>query len=174
MTVPDDAPEFSRPVDLARIGDGARHLEASEQERAALARRLGIVRIERLVADVVLDENNNALGLTGSLSADIVQTCAVAGDELPVHIEEPLNIRFVPAGEYGADEEIELSEDDCDEIEFSGNSVDLGEAVSQSLALAIDPFATGPNADAIRKQAGLLDEYSSGPFAALAALKKGK
>jgi uncharacterized metal-binding protein YceD (DUF177 family) len=174
MTETVEAPEFPRPVDLGRIGDGARHLVASDAERAALARRFGLVRIERLEADVVLAEDAGKLGVTGSLLADIVQTCAVSGDELPVHVEEAVNIRFVPAGEHSADEEIELSENECDEIEYSGNAVDLGEAVAQSLALAIDPFATGPNADRIRQEAGLLDEDSSGPFAALAALKKEK
>lgn len=173
MSEIEDSPEFSRPVDLARIGDGARHLEADEQERAALAGRLGLVRVERLLADVLLTANGNALGVSGTLMADIVQTCAVSGEEIPVHIEEAINIRFIPASEHQADEEIELNAEECDEIEYSGQTVDLGEAVSQSLALAIDPFATGPNADAIRKQAGLLDEDTSGPFAALAALRKG-
>lgn len=165
-------PEFSRPVDLGRTGDGARHLEASEQERVCLARRFGLVRIDQLVAELLLDEKEGVLAVTGSLCADIVQTCAVSGNEFPVHVEEVLNIRFVPEGEHVADEEIELSEAECDEIEYSGSVIDLGEAVAQSLALAIDPFATGPDADRVREEAGLLDEESSGPFAALAALRK--
>jgi hypothetical protein len=45
--------------------------------------------------------------------------------------------------------------------------------VAQSLALAIDPYIVGPNGRAVRKKAGLLDEAAAGPFAALAALKKG-
>jgi hypothetical protein len=44
--------------------------------------------------------------------------------------------------------------------------------MAQSLALAIDPYATGPEAERVRKEAGLLGEAASGPFAALAALKK--
>ena len=55
------------------------------------------------------------------------------------------------------------------ESRSSGTTIDLGEAVAQSVALAIDPFATGPQAEAARK---LLDEGSASPFAALAALKK--
>ena len=49
---------------------------------------------------------------------------------------------------------------------------DLGEAVAQDLALAIDPYAVGPGAERARKEAGLLDEAAAGPFAALEALKK--
>jgi hypothetical protein len=44
--------------------------------------------------------------------------------------------------------------------------------VAQSLSLAVDPYAAGPNAEQARKDAGLGDEAASGPFAALAALKK--
>jgi len=108
---------------------------------------------------------------TVPLWADIVQTCAVTGDDLPVAIEEPLALRFVPEAPV-TDEEIELEEEELDEIPYTGSSFDLGEAVAQSLALAIDPFATGPDADRVRKEKGLLDEGASGPFAALAALKK--
>ena len=42
------------------------------------------------------------------------------------------------------------SADECDEIGYSGTIFDIGEAVAQSLALAIDPFATGPQAEAAR------------------------
>ena len=63
-------------------------------------------------------------------------------------------------------------EGDLDEIPFEGHVFDLGEAVAQSLALAIDPYAVGPNAEQARKDAGIGDEAASGPFAALAALKK--
>ena len=50
--------------------------------------------------------------------------------------------------------------------------IDPGEAVAQSLALAIDPFAEGPGAEEARRRAGILSESAAGPFAALAALKK--
>jgi uncharacterized metal-binding protein YceD (DUF177 family) len=167
--------EFPRPVDPARMGDGARQLEASPEERKALAKRFGIVSISRLEANLVLEAEaeSTAINATGRLIADIIQSCAISGEDLPAHIDEPLAFRFVPEAARQPDEEVELSETDCDEIEYSGNQFDLGEAVAQSLALAIDPFATGPNADRVRKEKGLLDESSSGPFSALAALKKG-
>ena len=66
----------------------------------------------------------------------------------------------------------ELDAKACDEIEYSGTSFDLGEAVAQSLALVIDPFAVGPNAEEARRKAGLIGEEAAGPFAALAKLTK--
>lgn len=164
--------EFSRPVERDRIGDGNRRIEADAQERQALARRFGLVSVDRLEANLALSVDGAAINATGRMRADIIQSCAISGEDLPIRIDEPIALRFVPEASRRPDEEVELSEEDCDEIEYAGNQFDLGEAVAQSLALAIDPFATGPDADRVRKEKGLLDEDASGPFAALAALKK--
>lgn len=165
------APEFSRLVDVRQADRKHMRLEASETERAALARRFGLVRIERLEAELDLDRDGSNVGVSGRLSADIVQSCAVSGEDLPVAIDEPLAMRFIPATAASADEDLEIDSAGIDEIEYEGSEFDLGEAVAQSLALLIDPFATGPNAEEARREAGLDDETASGPFAALAALK---
>ena len=166
-------PEFSRPVDVRQVEGKHMQLTASPEECAALAGRFGLVRIERLAAELVLARSENGAEGHGQLQAAIVQTCAVSGEDLPVTIDEPIFFRFVAAqGERAPDEEVEIALDDCDEIEFSGTMIAIGEAVAQSLALAIDPFAVGPNAEEARRRAGLLDEAAAGPFAALAALKK--
>jgi len=165
------APEFSRPIDERLVTPKPVSIEASADERKALARRFGLVAIKQLQATVAFEREGEALAARGRLSAAIVQSCAVSGEDLPVAISEPLALRFVPATEPEG-EEIELDEADLDEIPFEGHEFDLGEAVAQSLALAVDPYLTGPEADRVRKEAGLRDEAASGPFAALAALKK--
>src|SRR5690606_3201752 len=148
-------------------------IEATADERVALARRFGIVAIHQLQATVRLERKGDALAASGRLSAAIVQSCAVSGEDLPVRIDEPLAFRFVPERAIGEEElELELAEDELDESPLDGHAFGLGAAVAQSLALAIDPYATGPEADRVRKEAGLSDEAASGPFAALAALKK--
>lgn len=171
------APEFSRPIRTRPLPGGSVRLEANEAERAALGARFGISGIEALVAEVALDETDNAIRGEGRLRASIVQACAVSGEDFPTRIDEPLAFRFVAESGSPAepDMEIELEADDLDEIEYSGDSFDLGEAVAQSLGLAIDPYAEGPEADAARKAAGITgDDAPSGPLAeALAALKKG-
>lgn len=165
--------EFSRIVDTRSIGNDALRLEATDSERAALATRFGIVAVERLIAEVELEPVKGAIKATGKLDAAIVQSCAISSEDLPVEIAEPLNFRFVPAAGPGRpDEEVELEADDLDEIEFTGTQFDLGEAVAQSLALAIDPFLEGPNADDFRKNSGFFGEDTANPFAALAKLKK--
>ena len=167
------APEFSRMTDATRFDGKPVTIAANESERAALATRFGLIWITELEAEVVLSPDDNAVLANGTLKASIVQTCAVSGDDLPVEIVEPLALRFVPDTEAPTDEEeIELTEEELDEIPFTGRHFDLGEAVAQSLALAIDPYATGPEADEVRKNGPLGDNEPSGPFAALAKLNK--
>lgn len=165
--------EFARVFDVRQAEGKAVTLVADEAERAALATRFDIVRIDRLEAEIVLHRDGAAVDAKGVLVADIVQSCAVSAEDLPVAIREPLAFRFVPeSAGHTPDEEVELEEGDLDEIEYSGSTFDLGEAVAQSVALAIDPFAVGPEAEEARRRAGLLGEGEAGPFAALAALKK--
>ncbi len=163
--------EFSRTADTRQIDAAALHLLATEAECAALARRFDLVAVKRLEATLSLAKEDAAILATGTLSADIVQSCAISGEDLPVLIREPLSFRFVPASQHSPDEELELEANELDEIEFTGTSFDLGEAVAQSLVLAIDPFAEGPDAERVRREV-LKDAAESGPFAALAALKK--
>lgn len=168
-------PEFSRKVDLREIGNAPVRFSATAEECAALARRFAIVAVLRLEAQVSLDPKAGVVEATGTLTADIVQSCAISAEDLPVHIQESLKLRFVPArAARRAEAEIELDADECDEIEYTGTAFDLGEEIAQSLAVAIDPFIVGPMAEEARRKAGLLDENSSGPFAALAGFKQPK
>lgn len=171
MTPAPGASELSRPIDLRQVVDGPVDIVATPEERAALAKRFGLVAIDKMEARVTLETGDDAIEARGRLTAQIVQSCAVSGDDLPAKIDEPIRLRFVPEQAIEA-EELELEEEQLDEIAYSGSGFDLGEAVAQSLALAIDPYAVGPNAEQARKDAGISDEASSGAFAVLAALKK--
>lgn len=164
-------PEFSRPVDVRQTEGHAPHLVANANEREALAQRFGLVRIDRLEADLELSRKERVVEARGRFVADFVQPCAVSAEDLAVVVDEDIVFRFVPAASgHAPDEEIEIDADACDEIEYEGSHIDLGEAVAQSLALAIDPYLTGPNADAARKSAGIGTPEDSGPFAALKGL----
>ncbi|QFT76846.1 hypothetical protein FIU90_04740 [Erythrobacter sp. THAF29] len=155
-------------------------IEADAGERAALATRFGLAGIDRLHAEIDLAATATAIRATGTLSADIQQICAISGEAFPAKIEEGVELRFIEeqdiavASNDDEEVEIELEADDCDEIEYSGDMFDLGEAIAQTLGLAIDPYAEGPNADEARKRAGITgDDAQSGPLAeALSALSK--
>lgn len=165
--------ELTRLFDRRLLPGGAVTITASVEECEALARRFALVAVNALEADLSLEPDGRAVTVRGRLRAKVVQSCAVSGEDLAVSIDEPVNLRFVPAqAAHRPDEEIELDASACDEIEMDGGQFDLGEALAQELALAIDPFATGPQAEEARRKAGLADDATSGPFAALKALKK--
>ena len=172
-------PELSRRIKLAGLPGETLVIEADQAEREALATRFGLPTIESLRADVELEQRGSAVRATGKLAAKILQTCAISGEDFPVSVDEELDLRFVEHGSHDAaqDEnseiEIELDAQDCDEIEYSGDAFDLGEAIAQTLGLAIDPYAEGPEADAARKKAGIVAEgEQDGPLAeALKGLK---
>lgn len=166
------ASEFSRVIDLRQITDAPIVLEPTGDERRRLAGRFAISAVDRLRAEVTLVRDGEKVLASGRLVADIVQPCAISGEDFAVHVDEPIALRFVPPGHHAPDEELEITADECDEIEFEGLTIDLGEAVAQSLALAIDPFAEGPEAERARIEHNLAGDPSSGPFAALAALRK--
>lgn len=164
--------EFECIVKLDRL-PGDISIEADAAERLALARRFGLPAVHALQASVSLSQDGDSVEARGRLSARFEQHCAIADEPFTNTVNEPLAIRFVPAIAAGSeDEAIEFAGDDADEIEYDGTSFDLGEAVAQSFGLALDPYATGPEAERVRREAGIVDEDTpSGPFAALAALK---
>ena len=179
MTSPLPSSELARMVKVRPLPGAPVVIEASETERAALAERFGLGAVLSLCAQVMLEARPRAIRATGRLQAEIMQPCAVSGEDFPVTIDEPIDLRFVEEGARALpedeDAEIELEADDCDEIDYAGDMFDLGEAVAQTLGLAIDPYAEGPNADAARKAAGILREgEQDGPLAAMlaAALRK--
>lgn len=165
--------EFTRMIDLRQITDHPLVIEPDADECRRLAARFELSSVEAMRAQVMLTVEGTKVTATGRLTASVIQPCAISGEDFPVEIDERVWLRFVhPHGGHTPDEEIELAAEDCDEIEYEGTAFDLGEAIAQTLALAIDLFAEGPNADKARIEHGLGGQVASGPFAALAALKK--
>ncbi|GGB23812.1 metal-binding protein [Sphingomonas metalli] len=165
-------PEWSRPERLDTIGEGERTvtISADEEERRALARRFDLPGIERLEASFALRREAAGIAATGRVTAELRQACSVTGEPLTTRIDEPVALRFVEPATGG--DEVELSADALDTIEIEGGAIDLGEAAAETMALAIDPFVRGPNAASALARAGVLTEDQTGPFAALAALKR--
>lgn len=166
------APEYTHMIDLRQINDLPLVLEPDETARRRLAGRFGISAIDTMRAELRLTSDGAKVEAKGHLSANIVQMCAISGEDFPVRISEPVALRFVPPLQgYQPDEEIEITADDCDEIEYEGSTFDLGEAVAQTLALAIDPFAEGPHAEKARAEHKLGGDIETGAFSALSVLK---
>ena len=166
--------DFAHRLRLDQIREGQRiGLVADEAERKAVAERLGLPRIERFEAHAALSRVGDVVRVRGRVAAALDQSCVVTGEPVAAHVDEPFEIAFVPAPEGGApDEEVELGSADCDVVFHDGATIDLGEAVADTLALALDPYPRSAGAEAALRDAGVLSEEQAGPFAALAQLKK--
>ncbi len=171
-------PELSRLVRAHEIGV-ARRVEtvtATATERAALAARFDLLALDELTATLTLHRDARGIRIGGPLHASGAQACVVTAEPVPFRLTEPVDLIFsdsaVPEGD-----EVELSDLDLDILPLDGDLLDVGEAVAQSLGLALEPYPRVPDAD--RAAAGLIlseaeaealaaaDKARASPFAAL-------
>lgn len=164
--------EFPRPYRLDAIGAGdvVANVSADDAERAALAKRFGLLAIKRLDARFTLKRDATGIVASGRLDGQVIQACVVTEEPLPVTVSEDFALRFLPEPEEMA-EEVEIDADECDTVFYTGSAIDLGEAAAETLLLSLDPFPRSANAEAKLKEAGVLSEGEAGPFGGLAALK---
>jgi uncharacterized metal-binding protein YceD (DUF177 family) len=168
------APEFSRPVrlDQAHGNAAGKTIAADAAERAALVRRFRLSSLDALEADYRLAEEDGVPVARGQLRATLAQPCVATGEPVAEVIDTPFAIRFLRESDAPADEEeMELDEEDCDSMFFTGEAIDMGEAVAQTLSLSLTPFPRSPDADAYLRAAGVLSEEQASPFAALLEMK---
>jgi uncharacterized metal-binding protein YceD (DUF177 family) len=159
-------PELSRIFPLTRLGNGTDFtVTATPAECDAVAARLLLPSILSLQCrfDLTPGESGSVLA-RGTLHARIVQSCVISLDMFETAVTEEFSARFVPAGTET--EEIDIEQDD--EIPYEGNSLDLGEATTEQLALALDPFPKKPGAE----PPAPLEDEPTGPMAALAKLRR--
>jgi uncharacterized metal-binding protein YceD (DUF177 family) len=171
-------PEFSRPIRIDSLGPGPRRVEicADEAERAALAARFGLVAVKSLAAEAEVCRDGDTVIAQGKLRSAVVQSCVATGEPVPEAVEEAFRIEFRPAPAAGTpDEEVELAEGELDVVFYDGAAVDLGDAVAETLLLALDPYPRSPAAETALREAGVKSEEEAkaeaSPFAVLKGLK---
>ncbi len=165
------SPELHRPVSATRAAKAPMTVTvtATPAECAAIALRLGIVAVLALDCRFDLRRGDDArrgeIVAEGLLKARVVQDCVVTLEPFEAPAGEAFRVHFVTAGT----ETDEVDPEADDEIGYAGDAIDLGEAAVEQLALALDPYPRGPEADAVdtlSPDAGEADAAS--PFAALA------
>lgn len=162
--------ETAHRLQLDRIRDGDRiDFNANAEELSEIAERLRLISLDRLDAHAVVTREGAKVTATGRLKASLSQACVVTGDPVAQHVDEAFDLSFVPAPT--AEAELELATDQLDTIFHDGQTIDLGTAIADTLALALDPYPRSPAADEALREAGVLSEEEAGPFAVLAALK---
>jgi uncharacterized metal-binding protein YceD (DUF177 family) len=171
--------EFSRPFTVDRLHDKPFHepIEANEDERAALAKRLNIVGIKSFEADLTLLRAGDVVGVTGKLKATVVQNCVVTLEDFTSKVEEEIQSYYIEAAKASrhtpkTEEEISLEDEHSPEPIPANGAIDLGEIAAQYLSLSLDPYPRKPGAE-FKPPSGDGDEKRN-PFAVLAEFRNKK
>lgn len=168
--------EFSYPVRAGQIREQKQDytIRAGDAQRATLAARFGLPAISRLEGRFILHhERSGIIAAELAMNATITQTCVVSLEPFEAKIKEQATLRFVPeaamhhaSGDEEDEEDVTPDTlDSPDEIPYSGDIIDLGAALAEQLALALDPYPRKPGA-ALPDSAS---DNSAHPFAALAS-----
>lgn len=172
-------PEFSRPLALEGLHDGENVVEiaADDAERAALAKRFGLLALPSLSArySVWPEGGRSGVRTSGRLAAEVVQACVVTLGPVRSRIEADFERVFAPMREAGggrAETFVEPEGEDPPDPVVAG-MVDLGECAAEQLALEIDPFPRAPGVEFRGFSSDMSESRgeAEGPFAALAKLK---
>jgi hypothetical protein len=174
MTKP--AHPWSHPVTIHDVPEAGRHvrLVTDEGTRAAVAAQAEVRELPRLKADFhVRRHGRDGLHVVGRVSATVGQTCVVTLDPIENEVEEEIDVVFTPAASMPESEgevSLDIAVEDPPEP-LVGGVVDLGAVATEFLMLGIDPYPRKPGAAFDAPPAG---DDEGHPFAALAALKKGR
>ncbi len=137
-------PEFPRRFrrDSLPLDGQAVSVQADEAERSALARRFDLRSLDALSADLVLRPvAGGMVEATGRLRASVCQSCVVTLEPVVSQIDEDVRFLFAThdRSEASADLEFEVEEDGPTDPMVDG-VFDIGEAIAQQFALALDPY----------------------------------
>lgn len=156
-------------------------LKANAEELRNLAVLWGVDEVKTLEAELhVARWKKDGVRLKGEVHADIVQSCVVTLEPVEASIDEHVEQLFVPEGSrlarhvFNESGEMVLDPEGDDIPEtFEGDTIDVGAAVCEFVALAIDPYPRKPG---VAFEEHIEDDAAGGdkpnPFAVLKNLKK--
>lgn len=178
-------PEFSIEVALDDVPQEGRGIpfEANETQRRDLAKRFDLIDLRSLKGTAVLRPwRKIGFALEGRFEADVVQACVVTLEPVESKLDEKFRIHFLPAelleedaGAPGSEREIVIDAKSDEPPEpMEGGHIDVGEAVAEQLALALDPYPRKPGIAFEETAPGetVAPDERPNPFAVLEKLKK--
>ena len=180
-------------------GAGGQHLVAPEEvgpggltleiefdaaEREALARRLDLLALEQLTADLRFEPAGDAEGavrVNGTIQARLAQSCVVTLEPVPRTLCESISVLFTPPPEGSSEHEVDVLAEGDEAEPLPAGGIDARALVAEHLALFLDPYPRHPDApdEPLTYTAGEGEpekdapdeDGNAGPFAALGQLK---
>jgi uncharacterized metal-binding protein YceD (DUF177 family) len=164
----DDKLPLSRRVSVDKLpgrGEVVR-VEATADERAALAEAFKLPAIHELVGEYRVVGDLKRATVTGTVKGRVAQTCVVTLEPFEATIEEEVDVDYAPATEPVDEEEAALRTlDPPDEI--IDGKIDLGTLTAEFLALGLDPYPKKPGVEFTP----VIEDADVSPFDKLKSLK---
>ncbi|MFK7839199.1 MAG: DUF177 domain-containing protein [Bdellovibrionales bacterium] len=178
--------EWSHFFDADDVSDASVRMTITpdKDERKDLVRRLGILGVDMLKADLELtrEQGGMVLHVKGHIHAVLKQACVVSLDEIETRVNDVFEAWFADSEQAVAlakvkhDKQVKANGETpiIDEAEdpepIIEGKIDLGELVTQHLILLINPY---PHKDGVEYEYGddepqkVPEAFKSNPFAAL-------
>lgn len=162
---------ISRIVDISVLdAAGARFIvEPSEEERAAIAKRLDVPAIRKLRGDFLLTANRGGVAIVLIIDAETERTCVASLELMTEEIREEARIEF--DRNYAGEEDRDFAETEVMREPLETAEIDLGELLVQHLSLSLDPYPRKDGAESLADK--FRDATSVSPFLPLRGLAGG-
>ena len=163
--------ELSRPLAADRVPPAGleQDVTANPAERTALAKRFDLLELSELTASFTVQRAklDGCYDVTGTLKAQVVQSCVVTLEPLPATVDLPVKTLFAPVNA------VTHVPDDTDAEAILDGTIDLGELAAQYLGLGLDPYPRKPGLEFTPVAIGApsADDKPASPFAKLIELK---
>jgi uncharacterized metal-binding protein YceD (DUF177 family) len=134
-------PEFSRPIDVARVPKlgSTEKIAADLQERVALAKRLQVPAVHGVSAVLLIKPwRGGGMKVSGQAEIDLDQISVVSLDQFRTQQSVDIERYFMnlPAGD--------ADDPDLDIEPLPHGEIDIGEIVAETIALELDPYPRKP------------------------------
>lgn len=166
---PESVGPLSRPVSVVNLPETGLSVvvEATAEERAALAADFALEAIDALTGEFRLTGSTERVRVVGRIDARIRQTCVVTLEPFDSAVSEAVEVEFASGARATAGGGPDGLLDDVPDP-LPGTHVDLGALTAEFLALGLDPHARKPGVD-FAFDSG--EDAPESPFAALKGLK---
>lgn len=139
---------------------------AEAQELKALAKRLNVLSVDDLTAEVKL-QKGDLIQVNGHFDAHITQSCVVTGQPIKEAVSDSFEEFFCLHSRHDAPIDLDMESPDIEAIE--DGRIDVGELVIEYLILGLNPF---PRKSDVPLVVAGDEEKRENPFAVLEKLKK--
>ena len=153
-------------------GGVRREREATESEREAVARALGLLGLHSLTARYRIEAiAGDAYRLSGNVAGDVEQACIVTLEPVSSKVDASFDVEFWPHLDVAdSDEDATVLEGpDVERIEHG--LIPAGRIVFETLSASLDPYPRRDGAEFRWQDPRVEEPEKTGPFASLSKLK---